>query len=88
MEYWKTAAQKFTTRLGFKQYDVILSKKQSVLIKIKSSFEVENTQMQFSVLGYRLDSYILDYKLALEIDENGHSQKNIDYEVKEPKTNK
>ena len=44
--------------------------------------------MQFSVLGYRLDSYILDYKLALEIDENGHSQKNIDYEVKEPKTNK
>ena len=44
--------------------------------------------MQFSVLGYRIDSYIFDYKLALEIDENGRSQKNIDCEVKEPKTNK
>ena len=36
------AAHKFRTRLGFKQYVVILTKEQSVLPKIKSSFEREN----------------------------------------------
>ena len=30
---------KFRTRLGFKQYDVILTKEQSVVTKIMSSFE-------------------------------------------------
>ena len=37
-----TSAHKFRTRLGFKQYDVILTKEQSVLII--SSFEGENMQ--------------------------------------------
>ena len=35
------AAPKFKTRLRFKQYDVILTKEQSVLTKIKSSSERE-----------------------------------------------
>ena len=43
-----TAAHKFRTRLGFKQYDVILTKEQSVLSKIKSSFKGENMPMQCS----------------------------------------
>ena len=33
------SAQKFRTRLGFAQFDVILTKEQSVLTKIMSSFE-------------------------------------------------
>ena len=37
-----TSAHKFRTRLGFKQYDVILTKEQSVLII--SLFEGENMQ--------------------------------------------
>ena len=37
---WRTvAAHNFRTRLGFKQYDVILTKEQLVLIKIMTSFE-------------------------------------------------
>ena len=39
-----TSADKCRTRLGFKQYDVILTKEQSVLTKIMSSFERENMQ--------------------------------------------
>ena len=39
-----TAAHTFRTRLGFKQYDYILTKQQSVLTKTKSSFERENMQ--------------------------------------------
>ena len=42
MDCRATSAQVFTRRLGFKQYDVILTKEQSVLTKIMSSFEGEN----------------------------------------------
>ena len=36
-------------------------------------------QAQFSALGYRIDLYFRDYKLAKEIDEDGHSERNIDF---------
>ena len=41
---------KFRTRSVFKQYDVILTKKQSVLTKLLSSFEGENMQTKCNVL--------------------------------------
>ena len=78
MDCRTTAAHKFRTRLGFKQYDVILAKEQSLLTKINSSFKGENLQTQYSVLGYRIDLYFHDYELTIEIDENGHSDRNID----------
>ena len=46
-----TSAQKLTKKLGFKQCDVILTKKQSMLKKIKISFEGENVKIQSSVTG-------------------------------------
>ena len=80
-----TLAFKFRTRFGFTQYDVILAKEQLVLKKIKSSFKGENMQTQYNVLSYRIELYFHDYKLAIEIDENGHNDRNIDYEVKRQK---
>ena len=80
-----TSAHKFRTRLGCKQYDVILTKEQSELAKIMSSFEGENMQTQYKTLSYRIDLYFHDYKLVIEIDENGHSCRNIDYEIKRQK---
>ena len=68
MDCRTTSAHKFRTRLGFKQYGVILTKEQSVLTKIMSSFEGENMQTQYNVLSYRIDLYFHDYKLAIEID--------------------
>ena len=66
--------------------DVTLTKEQSVLTKIKSLFEGKNKQTQYySVLGYRIDLYFHDYKLAIEIDENGHSNRSIDFEIKKQK---
>ena len=41
MDCRTTSAYKFRARLGFKQYDVILTKEQSVLTKLLSSFEGE-----------------------------------------------
>ena len=37
---------------------------------MKSSFEGEKMQGQYSVLGYRIDLYFHDYKLATKHDEN------------------
>ena len=85
MDCRKTAEHKFSTRLGLRQYDVILTKEQSQLTQIKCSFEGENMQIQNSVLGSRIDLYFHDYKLAIEIDDNGHSNRNIDYEIKRQK---
>ena len=39
-------------------------------------------QTQYNVLSYRIEFYFYDYKLAIEIDENGHSDRNIDFEIK------
>ena len=35
-------------------------------------------ETQYNVLSYRTDLHFHDYKLAIEIDENGHSDRNID----------
>ena len=41
------------------------------------------TQYNIVDLWYRIvDLYFHDYKLAVEIDENGHSDRNIKYEIK------
>ena len=37
------------------------------------------------MLGYRIDLYFHDYKLTIEINENGDSNRNIDYEIKRQK---
>ena len=66
MDCRTTSAHKFRTRLGFKQYDIILTKEQSVLTKIMSPFKEENMQTQYNVLGYKIDLYFRDYNLMLQ----------------------
>ena len=39
-------------------------------------------QTQHSVLENRIDLYFYDHKLTIEINENGHSNRNIDLEKK------
>ena len=39
-------------------------------------------QRQYSLLGYRTDLHFHDYKLAIQIDKNEQSDRNIDYEIK------
>ena len=50
-----------------------------------SSFEGKSMQAPYNVLGYRVDFYVHDYKLATEIDKNGHNYRNIDFVIKRPK---
>ena len=50
-----------------------------------SSFEKKNMQTQYDVSVCRIDLYFHDYKLAIEIDENGRSDRNINYQIKRQK---
>ena len=85
MDCKTTSVHKFRTRLGFKQYGVVVIREQAVLTKIMSSFEGENMKTEYNGSGYRIDLYFHNYNLAMKIDENRHSNRNIDYEINRQK---
>ena len=62
-----------------------MTKEQSVLKSVMDVFEGENMQTQYSVLGYRINLYFYGYKLAIEVDEKGHKDRNVDHEIKRQK---
>ena len=73
---------KFRSDLGFNQINLILKKEQSVIESIRDTFKGDDVRIQYTVLGYRIDLYFYEYKLAIEIDELGHNDRNTDYETK------
>ena len=73
-------------KLGFKLHDVIKTKEQTIMNSIKDTFEGENIQTQYSILGYRIDLYFHEYKLAIEVDESGHTNRNINNEIERQKS--
>ena len=73
-------------KLGFKLHDVSNTKEQTMINLIKDTFEGENIQTQCSVLGYRIDHYFHEYKLAIEVDELGYANRNINNEIERQKT--
>ena len=64
---------------------MINTKEQAIINSIKDTFEGENIQTQYSVLGYRIDLYFHEYKLAIEVDELGHTNRNINNEIERQK---
>lgn len=63
MDFRTTVTHKVTKRLWNKQYDVILTREQSVLMEIKSLSEGGNMETENIVLGYRIDLYYLTFNL-------------------------
>ena len=43
-------------------------------------------QNQYTVIGCRIDLYFHEYELAIEVDELGHNDKSIDYEIQGQKS--
>ena len=76
-------AIKFRTDLGFIQINLILKKEQSVIKSMIDAFKGEDIRIQYTVLGYRIDLYVYEQKLAIQIDELGHNDRNTDYEIKQ-----
>ena len=66
--------------LGFRLHDVINNKEDTVLKSIKDTFEGD-MQTQYSVLGYRIYLYFHKHKLAIEVDELGHIDRNLSNEI-------
>ena len=64
---------------------MINTKQESVLKSIKDGFEVEDMGTQYSVLSYWTYLHFHDYKLAIEADELGHNDRNIDREIQREK---
>ena len=75
-------AIKCRSKLGFTQHDITLKKESSVLKSIMETFEGEDMETQYIVLNCMVDLYFHDYKLAIEIDEKEHKDRNEDYETK------
>ena len=71
--------------IDFKLYDAINTKKQTMINSIKDAFEGESIQTQYRVLGYKTDLYVHEYKLAIEVDELRHADRNINNEIKRQK---
>ena len=65
---------------------MINTKEQTIKNSIKDAFEGENIQTQYSVLGDRIDLYFHEYKLAIEVDELGHTNRNINNEFERQQT--
>ena len=85
MGCWADKSCSFKRNLGIRLLDVINTKEQTVINSIKDAFEGENMQTQYSVLGYRIDLYFHKYKLAIEVDELGHTNRNINNEIERQK---
>ena len=69
------------SNLGFTLHNVVNTKEQSVINSIKDAFEGEDMQTQYSVLSYRIDLYFHKCKLAIEVDELGHADRNFNNEM-------
>ena len=80
-----TPAVNFKTRLGFSQNDSIMDQEQSVLSRILTLFAAEKIILQHNVLGYRIDAYFLKHKLAIEVHEQVHNNRDSDYEIRRQK---
>ena len=85
MDCRTTPAVNFRTKLGFRHHDTVMTQEQSVPTKIMTVFAAEEIILQYNVLGYRFDAYIPKHKLGKEIDEQGHNDRSIDYEIERQK---
>ena len=65
----------FRCKLGFKLYDIIMCKEESVTIKIIKVFSNEKILLQHSVLNYQIDLYFSEHKLAIEVGQKGHTDR-------------
>ena len=77
--------ENFRTISGFKEHDIVKFTEKKTLDSITNAFEGENIQTHYRVLGYEIEIYFHDYKLAVEIDEYNHEDRDIGCEIKRQK---
>ena len=60
---------------------MINCKEQTVLESIKDFLKENICKLNTVVLGYKIDLYFREDKLAIKVDELGHNVRNSDYEM-------
>ena len=65
----------FRCKLGLTLHDITISKEESVTIKIIKAFSNEKILLQHPVLNYQIDLYFPGHKLAIEVDEKVHTDR-------------
>ena len=81
----KTQAAIFKSKFGVNQHDKVLRKQQSLGLRLKKLFPNENIIEEYFALHYRTDFTFKKHMLAVEIDEKGHVDRDLDYEKKRQK---
>ena len=81
----RTKAVEFRAKFKNNQHDPILTKEQSIVSKIVKAFSNEKIIEQFFVLKEKIDFYFPRHKLAMEVDELGHLDRNEEDETKRRK---
>ena len=76
-------AIEFRSKLGFKERNIILTKERSVISKIAKLFSNEKVLLQHSVLDYKIDLYFAEHKLAIEVDEKRHTDRDKIKEIEQ-----
>ena len=71
----------FLKNIGFKEDIVYLNNEDSIEEIIKTTGSGENISLQHSVLSYEIDIYFPGHELAIEIDELGHKDRDINKEI-------
>ena len=62
-----------------------MAQKQSVLSKITTYFWSEEIILQHHVLGYYIGAYFIKHKLAIEVDQLGYRNRDINQEIQRQK---
>ena len=85
MDTRTTKAVEFRAKFKINQHDLILTKEQSIGSKIVKAFPNEEIKEDFFVLNEKIDFYFPRHKLALEVDELGHLDRNEEDEMRRQK---
>ena len=78
-------AGEFKSKLGFNQLDPTMTKQQSTGLRLRKSFPNKEIIEYFSTLYYLIDYYFPKCKLAIEVDEIGHKDRDQTKENKRQK---
>ena len=81
----KTQAVIFRDKFVVNQHDKVLRKQQSLGLRLKKLFPNEDIIEEYFALHYRTDFTFKKHMLVVEIDEEGHVDRDPDYERKRQK---
>ena len=78
-------AGELKVKLSFKQLDLIITKQKAIDLRIRKLFSKEDIMEDFSALNYLIDFYFPKCKLAIEVDELSHKDRDQTIENKRQK---